>query len=48
MRMLPIHREEATHVNKIMQRPISAAQNLALPQLDSIHSKQITFAPLFE
>jgi hypothetical protein len=27
MRMLPIHREEAAHVNKLMHRPIGAAQN---------------------
>jgi hypothetical protein len=56
IRTLPIHRKEAAHVNKIMQRPFSVAQNLArphktlqaLPQLHSIHSKQITFAPFFE
>jgi hypothetical protein len=28
MRMLPIHRKEVAHVNKIMHRPICVAQNL--------------------
>lgn len=52
MRTLPIHRKEAAHVNKIMHRPISVAQNLARlassqnsssPSSTSLHPFQIDY-----
>jgi hypothetical protein len=52
MRTLPIHRKEAAHVNKIMHRPISVAQNLARlassqnsssPSSPSLHPFQIDY-----